>query len=273
MNIAAETQLKNLLQEDIGSGDITSQLLKEEKGKACIITKEDCILSGAEYARYLFELRGLHVELFFTDGEILRKGDTILEVSGFYKNIFEVERTALNVLTRMSGIATETFHLVKKVRKVNPYCKVAATRKTVLRFFDKEAVVTGGGDSHRFRLDDMVLLKDNHVKVLGIEEALKRAKTSSFSKKVEIEVSTEEDACKAAQLGADIVMLDNMEPEFMKDTVRKLRKINQRIIVEASGGITRENITDYAETGVDIISLGYITHSVKIVDMSLEVTE
>lgn len=271
MNPAAENQLKRLLQEDIGFGDITSQLLQKEKGTAHTIAKEDCILSGVQYAAYLFRVRGVQVATFFEDGQKLKKGATVLEVSGFYKNIFEVERTALNLLTRMSGIATETRKLVDIVKEVNPSCTVAATRKTVLRFFDKEAVVTGGGDPHRFRLDDMILLKDNHVKILGIEEAVKRAKKVSFSKKVEIEVSEKKDAVTAAKTGADIVMLDNMSPETAQKTVNTLRDINPHIIIEVSGGITEENIREYARTGVDIISLGYLTHSVKAVDMSLEV--
>jgi len=209
MNLAAEQKLQALLTEDVGFGDITSQLLGEEKGTAYIMAKEDCVLSGTEYAKYLFELRRLHVNVLVSDGRKVKKGDRILEVSGIYAHIFEVERTALNLLTRMSGIATETRKLVERVRKVNPSCKVAATRKTVYRFFDKEAAVTGGGDPHRFRLDDMILLKDNHVRILGIEEAVKRAKKVSFSKKVEIEVSSREDAVKAAEHGADVVMLDN----------------------------------------------------------------
>lgn len=268
----AEHLLKKLLAEDVGFGDITSQLLREKKGSAHIVAKEDCVLSGGCYAEYLFELRGLDVAVFFKDGQKIKKGDKILEVSGLYKYIFEVERTALNVLTRMSGIATETKKLTEIVQKVNPHCRVAATRKTVLRYFDKEAVVAGGGDPHRFRLDDMILLKDNHVKVLGIEEAIKRAKKVSFSKKVEIEVSTKEDAIKAAKCGADVVMLDNMSPESVKETVTAVKEMTDSTI-EASGGITKENIHAYAEAGVDIISLGYITHSAKSVNMSMEVDQ
>ena len=271
IELTAETQLKALLAADTGFGDITSHLLDEKSGHAYIVGKEDCILSGMEYAKYLFESRGLSVELLFKDGEHIRKGEKIISISGLYENIFEVERTALNVLTRMSGIATETQRLVEKVRRSASTCRVAATRKTVLQFFDKEAVSTGGGDSHRFRLDDMVLLKDSHVKVLGIEEAIRKAKTLSFSKKVEIEVSSREDAVTAATCGADIIMLDNMDCDVAKETVKAVKKINSAIIIEASGGITEENIERYAQAGVDIISVGYITHSVKAVNMSLEV--
>lgn len=271
VELYAQEQLKRLLMEDTGFGDITSQLLGEKECSGYIILKENCVLSGLEYAAYLFELRGVKVTSLFKDGDTAGKGDKILTVEGDSKSILEVERVALNVLARMSGIATETRALVEKVRKVNPHCRVAATRKSLFRFFDKEAVITGGGDSHRLRLDDMVLLKDNHVKILGIEEAVKRAKKVSFSRKVEIEVSTKEDAVKAADCGADIVMLDNMEIEAVEETVRALKK-GRNVLIEVSGGITRENIEAYARTGVDIISIGYITHSVKAVNMSLEVT-
>jgi nicotinate-nucleotide pyrophosphorylase (carboxylating) len=271
INLYAEHQLKNLLMEDTGFGDITSRLLGDIKGSASIIVKEDCILSGLQYVKYLFELRGLQVNLLAKNGDNVQKGTKIVEVSGLYQRIFEVERTALNLLTRMSGIATETKKLVERVREVNPHCRVACTRKTVLRFFDKEAVITGGGDTHRFRLDDMILLKDNHVRILGIKEAITRAKRVSFSKKVEVEVSTQEDAATAVECGADVVMLDNMTPEDVEETVAHVRKMNPNTVIEVSGEVNKETIKMYAQTGVDIVSLGYITHSIKVVNMSLEV--
>lgn len=271
MDMTAELLLNQLLAEDIGFGDITSQLLEQERGKAYIIAKEDCILSGAAYAKYLFRMRGADCNLLCTEGQKIPDKTKILTVEGLYRTIFEVERTALNLMTRMSGIATQTRMLVDMVHKVNPHCRVAATRKTVLRYFDKKAVITGGGDPHRFRLDDMILLKDNHVRILGIEEALTRARRFSFSKKVEIEVSTREDAVTACKCGADIIMLDNMDLNTTKDAVKAVKKISPRTLVEASGNVTQENITAYAQTGVDIISLGAITHSVKAINMSLEV--
>lgn len=271
MDPIIESQLKKMLQEDIGFGDITSQLLKDEPCTAYIIAKENCILSGVQYVKYLFEMQKSQVILMHENGDTINKKDKILKVSGLSKNIFTAERTALNLLTRMSGIATETRKLVDTIHKVNPKCKVAATRKTILRFFDKEAVITGGGDPHRFRLDDMVLLKDNHVAILGIKEGIRQAKEISFSKKIEIEVSQKEDAVIAAESGADIIMLDNMDTHDIQETVRVLKENAPHVLVEASGGITRENIAEYAKTGVDIISLGYITHSVSAVDMSLEV--
>jgi nicotinate-nucleotide pyrophosphorylase (carboxylating) len=271
MDVTAESLLNQLLAEDAGFGDITSQLLEQERGKAYIICKENCILSGVEYAKYLFKMRGADCNLLCTEGQKIPDKTKILTVEGLYKTIFEVERTALNLVTRMSGIATQTRMLVDMVHKVNPQCRVAATRKTVLRYFDKKAVITGGGDPHRFRLDDMILLKDNHVRILGIKEALTRARRFSFSKKVEIEVSTIEDAVTACKCGADIVMLDNMDFNTTKNAVDAVKKISPGTLVEASGNITQENITAYAQTGVDIISLGAITHSVRAVNMSLEV--
>lgn len=270
IDLMAQRHLEDLLIEDIGFGDITSQLLTHETGSAHIVCKERCILSGVEYARYLFELRGLHVTGIKHDGERLEKGDKIMEISGSYKEMLQVERTALNILTRMSGITTETRTVVEQVQRVNSHCTIAATRKTLLRFFDKEAVITGGADPHRFRLEDMILLKDNHITILGIEEAIRRAKAHSFSKKIEIEVSSKDAALRAVRCGADIIMLDNMSPEAVEETVQSLKEYP--VIIEVSGGITRDNIETYAKTGVDVISLGYITHSVQAANMSLEVT-
>ncbi|MBU7032420.1 MAG: carboxylating nicotinate-nucleotide diphosphorylase [Theionarchaea archaeon] len=270
IDLMAQRHLEELLMDDIGYGDISSQLLPQKMGSAHIICKEQCIVSGIEYAQFLFELRGLHVTIMKKEGERVKNGEKIMEIEGEYREILQVERTALNIVTRMSGIATETRTLVEKVQMVNPHCRIASTRKTLLRFFDKKAVITGGGDPHRYRLEDMILLKDNHIAILGIEEAIKRAQAHSFSKKIEIEVSSKKAALEAVQCGVDIVMLDNMTPEDVKETVQVLR--DYPVIIEVSGGITHDNIETYAQTGVDVISLGYITHSVQAVNMSLEVT-
>jgi len=188
------------------------------------------------------------------------------------------ERTLLNILMRMCGIATATRRLVRKVEEAGFKVRIAATRKTApgLRYFDKRAVVVGGGDPHRFRLDDAILIKDNHVALVGdVEEAVRRARSAtSFTKKIEIEVQTSEDAVKAAQAGADIIMLDNMTAEEVEKTIDALkhRKLRDRVLIEVSGGIVEENILSYAKAGPDIISTGAITHSVKSVNISLEVT-
>lgn len=269
IDLMAQHRLEELLIDDIGYGDISSQLLPPKSGNASIVCKDTCIISGVEYAQFLFELRGLHVIILKNEGEKAQPGERIMEIEGEYREILQVERTALNILTRMSGIATETRTLVEKVRKVNPHCRIASTRKTLLRFFDKRAVITGGGDPHRFRLEDMILLKDNHIAILGIKEAIKRARAHSFSKKIEIEVSSKKAALEAVQCGVDIVMLDNMTPEEVTETVQALQDFP--VIIEASGGITSDNIEIYAQTGVDVISMGYITHSIQAANMSLEI--
>jgi len=179
----------------------------------------------------------------------------------------------------MSGIATATRRLAEKLRKANSTAKIAATRKTApgLGYFDKKAVLVGGGDPHRLRLDDMILVKDNHIAIAGsVEDAVKRAKqNASFSKKIEVEVTSVTDALKAAEAGADIIMLDNFSPKQIREAVKALKKAGffGKVLLEVSGGITAENLLEYASTQVDIISMGELTHSVKALDISLEITK
>jgi nicotinate-nucleotide pyrophosphorylase (carboxylating) len=190
-----------------------------------------------------------------------------------------IERTLLNLLSRMSGIATHTSRLVEQIRAAGYRTIVAATRKTVpgMAFFDKKAVMVGGGDSHRTGLDDMVLIKDNHVAIVGsVKEAVEKArKKASFSKKIEVEVSTANDALEAAEAHADIVMMDNFTPEQAREAIDllKRKKLRAGVLVEASGGISEQNVLKYAAVGVDIVSLGEITQNAKSLDMSLEVTK
>jgi len=178
---------------------------------------------------------------------------------------------------RMSGISTVTSKLVKEVKKVNKDVIIAGTRKTTpgLQFLEKEAIKVGGGDTHRFRLDDCILIKDNHIAIVGsVKTAVELAKEYvSFTKKIEVEVESTKDALEAVITGADIVMLDNMNPTEVMNVLNSLENKNLRdkILIEVSGGITPDNIIDYAETGVDVISTGYITHSARSLDMSLEI--
>jgi nicotinate-nucleotide pyrophosphorylase (carboxylating) len=210
------------------------------------------------------------------EGEIIHNGDIIMEIEGDARSILSLERTILNFLMRMSGIATLTMETLNKIRKVNKNIILAGTRKTTpgLQLFEKNAVKAGGGDTHRFRLDDCVLIKDNHIAVVGnIKESLIKArKNVSFTKKIEIEVENLHDAISAAQNGADIIMLDNMEPAEVKKVLSSLEEENLRenVMIEVSGGINPDNIVEYAKTSVDIISTGYITHSAKALNMSLE---
>jgi nicotinate-nucleotide pyrophosphorylase (carboxylating) len=184
----------------------------------------------------------------------------------------------LNLLSRMCGIATATRKLVEKLRKANLTTRIAATRKSApgLLYFDKKALQIGGGDPHRLHLDDMVLIKDNHIALAGyIEKAVKKAKAStSFTKKIEVEVTNVADAVAAAEAGADIVMLDNFSPKQAKQAVEAFKKAGfySKVLLEASGGITETTLLDYASSGVDVLSLGELTQSARALDMSLEIT-
>ncbi|ASJ03838.1 carboxylating nicotinate-nucleotide diphosphorylase [Thermococcus barossii] len=267
--------LLQFIEEDAPFGDVTSEAVipEELNAKAVILAKGEGIIAGVEEAKALFEHFGVKVDVKKRDGEEVRKGDTILELEGNARAILLVERTALNVMGRMSGIATEVRKLVEKVKAVNPKIRVAGTRKTLLRLIDKRAILIGGGEPHRFSLSDAVLIKDNHLALVPLEEAIRRAKAFSAYKVVEVEVETLEDALKAAKAGADVVMLDNMKPEEIAEVLEALKRegLRERVKIEVSGGITPENIAEYAGLDIDVISLGYLTHSVKNFDVSLEI--
>jgi nicotinate-nucleotide pyrophosphorylase (carboxylating) len=273
-----EEKLKAVLEEDIGQGDVTAAAIipKNLEAKAEIVAKEEGIVAGIEEAVILAEYLGLKAESKVADGQVVEAKQVLMQLSGNARTILTVERTLLNLLSRMSGIATQTRTLTEKLQKANVKTRIAATRKSApgMLYFDKKAVVIGGGDPHRLHLDDMVLIKDNHLAIVGsIAEAVKKAKANvSFSKKIEVEVTSAEDALKAAKAGADIVMLDNFSPKQAKEAAEKLRKAGfDGVLLEASGGITAENLLDYASADVDIISMGSLTHSVKALDISLEI--
>jgi len=267
--------LLRFLEEDSPFGDVTSEAIIPEgtKAKAVIIAKQNGVIAGVEEAKALFEHFGIEVEVRKRDGEEVKRGDVILELTGDARAILLVERTALNVMGRMSGIATEVRRLVDKVKAVNPRVRVAGTRKTLLKPIDKRAILLGGGEPHRFSLSDAVLIKDNHLALVPLEEAVRRAKAFSVYKVVEVEVESLEDAIKAARAGADVIMLDNMTPGEIAETLGalKLEGLRERVRIEVSGGITPENIEEYAELDIDVISLGYLTHSVRNFDVSLEI--
>lgn len=273
-----EEKLKKILAEDVGQGDVTSAAVvpKNLIVDSVIIAKEEGIIAGIEEAMILAKSLGLNAKPEAADGDVIKNGDLILKISGNARAILSAERTMLNLLSRMSGIATTTRSLSEMLQKANLNVKVAATRKTApgLQYFDKKAVLIGGGDPHRLRLDDMILIKDNHTAIAGsVEKAIKKAKTASFSKKIEVEVSSISDALKAAKAGVDIVMLDNFPPQKVKDAVRSLKKAGffGKVLLEVSGGITEQNLLEYASAQVDLISMGSLTHSVKALDMSLEI--
>jgi len=267
-------ELLRFISEDIQGGDITSVLLPKKKIKAKIISRQEGILAGVKFAGDIFRLKGCNVKIIKKDGAKLKSNQIILQISGNAGTVLSCERTALNLLSRMSGIATQTNFLVSKIRKINRKTKLYSTRKTApgLRFFDKEAIMIGGGHKHRISLNDMVMIKDNHLLVTNSMECIiKNARKQH--KCVEVEVENQRDAILAANSGATIVMLDNFSPVQIKKTITALQKKKQRnkVKLEASGGINSKNISAYAKTGVDIISVGSITNSVKGLDLSLEV--
>ncbi len=271
--------IRKFMLEDIGFGDITTDSLidRDLRASARVVCEESCVVAGLEESARLFSKLGCQVETLVSDGEKVKGGAEILSLSGSARAILKGERTSLNMLQRMSGIATATNRAVAKARKVNPRIRVACTRKTApgLRYLDKRAVELGGGDTHRLNLDDCVLIKDNHLKLSSsVKDAVKKAKEGvSFTKKIEVEATSLDKAVEAAEAGADIVMLDNMRPEEISRVVEELRRrgLRDRILLEASGGITLENLTEYVETGVDVLSLGSLTHSVQAVDMNLNI--
>jgi nicotinate-nucleotide pyrophosphorylase (carboxylating) len=276
-----EEKLKQLLAEDVGQGDVTSAAVVPagQTVDASVVAKEAGIAAGIEETVILAESLGLSVKAEVAEGQEAKKGQVLLKISGNAQTILSAERTMLNLLSRMSGIATTTRRLTEKLRKANLTAKIAATRKTApgLAYFDKKAVLIGGGDPHRLRLDDMILVKDNHIAIAGsVENAVKRAKQAvSFSKKIEAEVTSVTDALKAAEAGADIVMLDNFSPKQVRDAVKALKNAGffGKVLLEVSGGITEENLLEYASAQVDIISMGALTHSVKALDISLEISK
>ena len=275
MKYSPKRELKRFLDEDVGKGDITSKLLQKKKIVAKIIAREETIVAGTKFVRDVFALKKCQTKIYKKDGNTAKVNQIILEVNGNAGDILTCERTALNLLSRMCGIATQTNNLRKQIKSVRSKSKIFATRKTApgLRFFDKEAVRIGGGEKHRMTLNEMILIKDNHLAVeKSIERILKKAKKTRG--KIEIEVESQKEAILCARLGADIIMLDNFSPERIKKTVKKLVKLKLRnkVVLEASGRINSKNIAKYAKTNVDMISVGSITNSVEGIDLSLEVS-
>ena len=271
--------IEYMLAEDEGFGDITSNAVVEE-GKivsAYIKSKDEGILAGIDVIRDLFEEFGVNVSFWLKDGTEISHGDVLISIKGDARTILLLERTALNLLMRMSGVATAANHYVDLVKDFD--VRVAGTRKTspAIGKFDKYALKVGGADPHRFSLDDMVLIKDNHIATCAspLEALLKAKANTSFSKKIEIEVESLEDAIDCVKNGADIVMLDNMNPDEVKEVLDELDELNirQNSLIEVSGGITDETIVDYASLGVDIISIGALTHSSRSLNFSLTIEE
>ena len=276
-----QEKIRRFLEEDIGQGDITTlhTIPQGIVAEAEAVAKEKGVIAGLEETSAFLESLGFEAEALMPDGSGVEKGTIIMRIVGDARTLLSTERTILNLLTRMSGIATKTRRVIEKVRDAGYQTRIASTRKVApgLLYFDKKAVMLAGGDTHRLHLDDLVLIKDNHLAITrGVGEAVKRARNNvSFSKKIEVEVSSQKDASEAVEAGADIVMLDNFSPQKIRDAISSLEEkgLRDQVLIEASGGINEGNVIEYAATGADILSLGEITDSVKALDISLDVVK
>lgn len=274
-------KFRKFVEEDVGHGDVTTfyAIPLGTVVEAEVIAKEKGIIAGLGEALTFAETFGLQAKALVKDGSKVRSKTPVIRVSGDSATLLTIERTLLNLLSRMSGIATHTDRLVEKIRSAGYKTVVAATRKTMpsMSYFDKKAVMTGGGDPHRWGLDDMILLKDNHIKIAGsISQAVARVRErASFSKRIEVEVANLGGVLEAAKAKVDIIMLDNFTPKQVREAVDLLKanKLRDKVLVEASGGVTGQALIKYARAGVDIVSLGEITQSVRALDVSLEITK
>ena len=274
--IKLRKMLEEFFLEDIGELDVTSETIfpLENKGTGVFIAKENGIISGLDLIEEAYHLldSSIGVELQFSDGDRVSAGDMIAKVSGPIAHLLTGERVILNLMQRMSGIATVTRACVEALN--DPSIQICDTRKTVpgLRMLDKYAVVTGGGKNHRQGLYDGVMIKDNHIAFCGSITKAVQAVREKIGHMVKIEVETEskEEVLEAVEAGADVIMFDNRSPEEVKEFATLVPK---NIVTEASGGITLENLASYSGTGVNNISLGFLTHSVKALDISLQVKE
>ncbi|VFJ14681.1 carboxylating nicotinate-nucleotide diphosphorylase [Candidatus Nitrosocosmicus franklandus] len=277
--------LANFLKEDIGTGDITSNLLipKEIESSGTIVCKtkdntKSIVASGLKEAILVFEICGCKATPLVEDGSIISTGTEIMSVNGSARSILKAERTALNIIMRMSGISTKTRQFVDKLDDLAQVVRIASTRKTApgLRYFDKKAVILGGGISHRTRMDQLILIKDNHISIVGsVRKAIELAKRAYGNNRIiECEVVDQNGIFEAIRSGADIVMLDNFTPERVRGSLEEVKKagLRDKIIIEISGGINYDNIYDYASSRPDVISIGSLTHSVESIDYSLEIS-
>ncbi len=268
--------VKQALKEDIGSGDITTKLIVPSniKGKAIIKSKESGILAGGEIVQEIFTTLDPNIKItqLIKDGEKFTRDIILFELEGKLSGILKGERTALNFLQRLSGIATLTNKFVERIRGTE--AKILDTRKTTpgLRELEKYAVKCGDGKNHRMGLWDMLLIKDNHIQIAGgIEKAIAKCKMQNAKYKLEVEVKNFEELEIVLKYPIDRIMLDNMSVNEIKEAVKLVKSEKLKVKTEVSGGVNLENVREIAETGVDYISVGALTHSVNSIDMSLEV--
>ncbi len=269
--------LKRFLEEDVRSGDITTQFTvpEETTALATIYAKERSVLAGIEEVAAIADFSGLTYEILAYEGNWVDPKQPVMRLKGSARTLLTIERVCLNIVQRMSGIATKVYNMVSAAREVNPTVKIAATRKTTpgFRFFEKRAVVIGGGDPHRYALDDMVLIKNNHITAAGgVREAVTAAREKvSFSTKVSCEARTLQEVQEAIGAGADIILLDNFKPKDVGGLIDVLKTdgTRDRVILEVSGGVDEDNVKDYAKSGVDVLSSGALTHSYKSSDFNM----
>jgi len=263
-------QIDRWLREDVGHHDVTNQVPGETIG--CLVAKESGVVAGLDAARAVFDYLGVEVVESIDDGTAIDRGEQLLRVEGSAREVLRGERVAVNLAGHASGIATRTRRVVETAQTASDTVRIAATRKTTpgLRGIEKRAVVAGGGDTHRLDLSHMVMVKDNHIAEMGLEGAIDHfLEQASFATKIDVEVETVADAPRAAAAGADIILLDNMSPAETAAAVDRLQQGGyEDVLTEASGGITIETVADYAATGVDVISMGSLTHSAPSLDLS-----
>lgn len=271
--------LVRFLREDIGQGDLTSEYVvdKELKSSSFIICKSElAVIAGLEEAQIIFDMCKCDSKVQVKDGDVVKNGCKVMTIKGRTRSILKAERTALNLIMRMSGIATDTKKFVDIVRTISKDIRITGTRKTApgLRFFDKKSIELGGGYAHRNTLDEMILIKDNHLAVTNsIREAISMVRQMVGKNiMIECEVSDTKSAVEAIKSGADIIMLDNFSPQQAQETISYLKKsgLRKKILVEISGGVNLSNIKEYAYALPDMISIGSLTHSSKSVDFSME---
>ena len=264
------------IDEDSPEGDITSDaVIPDVSCSATIKAEDNGIVAGLEEAKLLLSHFGVSVHSSKQDGDEVCRGDQILSIRGNARVILLVERTVLNIIGRMSGVATQTRKMVVIVSAVNKKCRVAATRKTCpgFRFFDKKAVTIGGGEPHRLCLSDGFLIKDNHLVLVPLRDAVFAAKKATLYKKIEVEIESTDAALEAARAGADVLLLDNMNYEMAKRTIDELVRCGLRdhIVIEISGGINEKTLGEFASLDVDTISIGALTHTVRNFSVNLEI--
>ncbi len=262
--------VREFLEEDSAWRDVSSEVAAGVDIVAEAVARERGVVSGVDEAEVVFEETEPSPDFtaYVEEGDEVSPGETLFEVEGDGASVLRGERLALNVVGRMSGVATATRDAVEAAGEVT----VAATRKTTpgFRYFEKKAVEAGGGDPHRYDLADSVMLKENHLAALGLDEAVRRAQEmASFTSKIEVEAEEVDTAVEAAEMGVDVVLLDNMSPADLEEAVEALYGFD--VVVEASGGITPGNVGEYAATGVDVVSMGSLVHSLSWLDVSMNV--